>query len=143
MSNDHNNDAGDSLDRFLVYSYTADEAVADGVLIDTEDVAPGMAREAGHPLKVRLSAGLWSIINPEPMPPNQDMKGRLWDTLYMAAHAIRGAARRHDADADGGPIEFTVLYDPTGNGHPKPVKLWACADGTSGPAVHLILPEDW
>lgn len=74
----------------VIYRYTRQQAIADGVLID---VSP-TAREAGFTLPVAMTAAAWADAVAWGEADNerqsyQDQSGRLWDVLFMAAYAIR------------------------------------------------------
>jgi hypothetical protein len=89
MSN-QDNSTGSPFFGEVVYSYSRAQALEDGVLIDVTDTA----REAGFRWPVALSAGAWadcvawSDIDSAKQTP-QDESGRLWDVVFMAAHAVR------------------------------------------------------
>ena len=74
----------------VIYSYSRAQALADGVLIDVSDTA----REAGFRWPVALTAAVWadcvawSEMDSAKQTP-QDESGRLWDVVFMAAHAVR------------------------------------------------------
>jgi len=71
----------------VVFSYSRAQAIADGVLVD----ATKEAQEAGFRFPTAITAALWSDIEAIPASHSyQDIQGRLWDVLYMAA----GNARR-------------------------------------------------
>ena len=77
----------------VVSVYTRAQALADGVLID----AGAMAREAGFRWPVAITAGAWSDCVTwsdvdSQRQTHQDQSGRLWDVLFMAAHAVRTRA---------------------------------------------------
>jgi hypothetical protein len=72
----------------VIFSYTRAQAIEDGRLVDVTQVA----QEAGFRFPTAITAALWADI--ETIPSNhayQDIQGRLWDVLYMAA----GNARRN------------------------------------------------
>lgn len=73
----------------MVYSYTRQQALEDGVLRD----AGTMPQEAGIRCPVALSAAAWAayVTVPEGMEGLQDEKGRLWDILWMFRIATRRA----------------------------------------------------
>ena len=80
----------------VISVYTRAQALADGVLID---VGP-MAREAGFRWPVAMTAAAWQDCvawteSDSDRQTHQDQSGRLWDVLFMAAHAART-----NADAD-------------------------------------------
>ena len=69
------------------------QTLADGVLID----AGAMAREAGFRWPVAITAGTWADCvtwndADSERQTHQDQSGRLWDLLFMAAHAVRNRA---------------------------------------------------
>ena len=71
----------------IIYSYTREQAIEDGVLVDVSK----MATEAGFRVPVALTAAVWTKI--ERIPPAlkgiQDVNGRLWDVLWMGWNAAR------------------------------------------------------
>ena len=77
----------------VISVYTRAQALADGVLID----AGAMAREAGFRWPVAMTAAAWEDCVAWTESDNdrqtyQDQSGRLWDLLFMAAHAARTKA---------------------------------------------------
>ena len=73
-----------------IFTYTRAQALADGVLVD----AGPLAREAGYRWPVALTAAAWADCvawtdadSAAQVP--QDETGRLWDVLFMGAHAVR------------------------------------------------------
>ena len=74
----------------MVYSYTRAEALADGIPIDVSDTA----RETGFRWPVAMTDGAWadcvarSEMDSAKHTP-QDESGRLWEVVFMAAHAVR------------------------------------------------------
>jgi len=86
---------GGPFDGFeVVHSYTREEALADGVLVDVTE----MAREAGvlHPTAVTQKVWEKYVVVPEGVS-CQDEDGRQWDILFMFATAARrhGGAELH------------------------------------------------
>lgn len=78
----------------VIYRYTREQAIADGVLIDVSVTA----REAGFILPVAMTAAAWSDAVAWEDADNerqsyQDESGRLWDVLFMAAWAVRSQQR--------------------------------------------------
>ena len=71
----------------VIYSYTRQQAIEDGVLIDVSE----MAKEAGFKWPVAVTTGVWAAI--QNIPPKlqgiQDTGGRLWDVLYMLKWATK------------------------------------------------------
>ena len=69
----------------VIYTYTRAQALEDGVLIDVSETA----KEAGFLWPVAVTSALWAGIEYIPKNSGQDVKGRLWDVLYMAHIAIK------------------------------------------------------
>lgn len=73
-----------------IHSYSREQAIADGLLVDVTD----MAREAGFRFPVTLTASVWADCVAWGEEDNrrqtyQDEQGRLWDVLWMAFLAAR------------------------------------------------------
>lgn len=116
----------------IVSSYTATQAIEDGLIIPTTDIDPVMAKQAGFKWPVRITNNLYHTIKP-PKGSTQDLKGRLWDVLFLAYIAVK-----RSPDDETGPIEYHVKIGR------KVERLWLCIDGTDGtPAIHIMHPEDY
>ncbi len=113
-----------------IYSYTAEQAVADGVLLEVDR---DLSKEAGYRWPVRITQGVASLVQPteEQERLGQSAEGRLWDMLFMARIAILNADRHEHIS-----LFDVILGEET-------VTLWACLDGTSGPAIHIIKPDEY
>ena len=114
----------------VVHSYSAEQAVSDGVLVEVD---PELYEEAGYRWPVRITQGVASLVSPteEEESRGQSLEGRLWDVLWMARVAIL------NADSDEHIAPFDVMLGG------KTATLWACVDTTSGPAIHIIKPEEY
>jgi hypothetical protein len=75
-----------------IYSYSRAQAIEDGVLVDLNDPSftfrPGLniCAEAGikYPVAMTIAAYSATVSEPgTPLPPGQDISGRLWDVLTM------------------------------------------------------------
>lgn len=75
----------------LVHTYTRDDAIQDGVLVDVSNPA----KQAGFSIPLALTARVYSecVYWPETEAAVQDESGRLWDVLFMAAAAARAVAQ--------------------------------------------------
>ena len=115
----------------VIYSYTAKQAVEDGVLVDVTETA-NQIFQVGCDMswKYRISRSVHNACTP-PKNSTQDYNGRLWDVLNVARNAIRNAEQGSDL------VEFFCKLGR------KKFKLWACLDSTSGPAIHIITPEEY
>jgi hypothetical protein len=81
-----------------IYSYTRAQAIDDGVLVDLSDPSftfrrgLNILKEAGikFPLAMTQTAFARTVQElGEPLPPAQDLSGRLWDVLTMLKFAIK------------------------------------------------------
>ena len=126
----------------IVATYTRAEALSDGVLVDAGE----MAKEAGFRWPVALTVAAWADCvvwhesDNEAQTP-QDEAGRLWDVLFMAAHA----ARRH-VRSDEQQLCFQ-LYRVPRDGHLSEaelvtLKLVIGPGDTGEPVLTLMLPTD-
>lgn len=96
---EHNNQSSKEIEDLFgppIHVYTRAQALADEVLVDVTDTA----REAGFKFPVALTAGVWSDVNdiPESKQDSQDIKGRLWDLLFMAATACKKGQTNQDGE---------------------------------------------
>ena len=73
-----------------ICSYSRKQAIEDGELVDLmqEDLV-GMVREAGFKYPVAMTFAAWSeTAGRKPVPAGNDLKGILWDVLWMLKCAI-------------------------------------------------------
>jgi hypothetical protein len=113
----------------VISSYTAAQAEEDGILVDVSE----MAHEAGFKNIVRITRTVHDLCTPPKSNKIQSYNGRLWDVLYLASMAVRAAARK-------GEESMTTYRVKIGR---KIHELWVCIDTTSGPAIHIMTPEDY
>ena len=113
-----------------IYSYTAKQAVEDGVLVE---INRELSKEAGYRWPVRVTQGVSSLAVPteQEQQQGQSFAGRMWDILWVAHVAIS------NVDAHERIAPFDITFGK------KIVRLWACVDTTSGPAIHIITPEEY
>lgn len=78
----------------IIYSYSRAQAIEDGVLVDVSETA----KEAGTKYPTALTASVWAeyVEVPEELKGHQDLKGRLWDILWMFACAVRSGRIQGD-----------------------------------------------
>jgi len=110
----------------VISSYTAEQAIEDGFLADVSK----LGKEAGFKWPVRISQNVHELCTPPKSNGIESYKGRLWDVLWMAHCAIRKSE-------DDWMTAFNVKIGR------KIYELWACIDGTNGPAIHIITPEEY
>lgn len=117
----------------VFHSYTRQEAIADGVLIDVTTTA----QEAGFRFPVALTAAVWAeyVTVPDGLE-GQDEAGRLWDILWMLRYAIKKSP-------GGSELQFVVLVQNDERA-PQPVKLKSlCGPGDNAePVITVLLPDE-
>lgn len=131
MYSENNND---SEDPDIVYSYTAKQAVEDGIFHEIGKIG----YEAGFKIPVRITSGVLELVTPDQIAQKlgQSYEGRLWDVLFMANMAIQKSKN------DSTLISFEVLFQ-NGDENLNEVKLYAGLDATSGLAIHIMLPSEY
>jgi hypothetical protein len=116
----------DDLFGEVISTYTAEQAVEDGMLADVTM----LAKEVGFKLPVRITSTVSDLCTPPESNKIQSYEGRLWDVLNLAKWAILRAK-------DDNFTKFTVKLGR------KNHELWAMLDFTSGPAIHIMVPSDY
>jgi hypothetical protein len=116
--------------------YTRRQAIEDGVLVDLMQAeTTSLVREAGFRIPVAMTVGAFTAAVAgigETLPAGQDLKGRLWDVLWMLRCAIKA----------GGSTDRVNFRLNVWNGHQyDEVRLWAlCGPGdTAEPVVTIML----
>jgi hypothetical protein len=121
-----------------IHTYTRQQALDDGFLIDVSS----LAREAGISFSVALTQGAWADCvewsgADSKRQTYQDEAGRLWDVLWM----LKLAARR-----GGSEIRFQLYRVPRGGRGVKPrltVLKAICGPGDQGePVITIMLPGE-
>lgn len=81
----------------LIHAYTRAEAIKDGTLVDVSETA----RAAGIRCPLALTRAVWADV--ENVPPSkkgiQDVRGRLWDLVWMARHAAANVTHPEEKDS--------------------------------------------
>ncbi len=79
----------------LIHSYSRADALEDGVIVDLrQDELGTLCDEAGFRIPIACTARVFFeciALTPSAARAHNDMKGRLWDVLWMLKNAIRGA----------------------------------------------------
>lgn len=115
-----------------IYSYTRQDALEDGSLIDVTT----MAKEAGFKFPVAVTSAVWNgYIQPSSEAIGQSINGRLWDTLCMAAQAGK--------KVQGGMMFFSVIF-VLGKDQLKTIKFKSIiGPGDCGePVITIMLPNE-
>lgn len=86
----------------VIYAYTRQQAIEDGELVqlsgdgyEGDDWVPKMVAEAGIVIPLAMTSAAWhEFVTPLPesseqLAPCQDVKGRLWDVLWMTRLACQ------------------------------------------------------
>jgi len=116
-------------DADIVFKYTRQQAIEDGVLVDISE----MAREAGIKFPVAATQGVFAVLS-ETSATGQDFEGRTWDLLMV----FRMQAKASDSDV----IHFAPLFVMESDGKAKPIPMWAkCGPGDHGEGVITIMLE--
>ena len=116
-----------------IFSYTRKQAIEDGVLVDITETA----KQAGIKFPVAVTSTVFfGYVALDPMPPYQDLKGRLWDLVWMCSAAMRRAS--------GSEVHFQVLFVMPESHEPREVTLKAvCGPGDDPvPVLTIMLPEE-
>jgi len=114
--------------REVIPSYTAEEAVEDGVLVN---VPEALAKEAGFEWPVRITTGVHDLCTPPASNKVESYEGRLWDVLFLCFIAIKSHKN------DDGLVTYRVKLGSSVE------TLWAAIDGTAGPAIHIMKPDEY
>lgn len=122
----------------VVFRYTRDDAVQDGVLVDL----PHAAKQAGFTIPLALTAGVFSecVYSPETEPAIQDETGRQWDVLYTAETAARRAA----VLALQGATAFDMVIVPRGGHSLMAIQLvlHVCLGDAGEPVATVMFPDE-
>jgi hypothetical protein len=120
----------------VLYCYSRQSAISDGVLVD----ATALAKEAGFVFPVALTERLYhGYVVPELglVAEGVSISGRLWDLLFVLRFAI---AKARNTDT----ILFKVLFLMSAGANPVPIELKAiCGPGDDGePVLTITLPDE-
>lgn len=132
----------------IIISYTRADAIRDGVLVPTPDLVPDepdFARDAGWAVPVALTTAVANLAIPTQWERDraQDVKGRLWDVLRMAA--TYGA--RRDANEWLFPCIFLLgsaaeRQLPRAGRKTLHLKAVIGPDDDGSPVLTIMLPEE-
>lgn len=117
----------------VIFTYTREQAIEDGVLVDVTE----LAKEAGFRYPTCVTRAVWDrYVEVPDCVSGQDETGRLWDILWMARFGIQ-------KNRSGSEVLFK-LYVANEPGPAKPVTLKAvCGPGDSAePVITITLPEE-
>lgn len=125
-------------DADVISTYSRQQAIEDGVLVDLmQPETADLVREAGfkHPMAMTATAFAETVaLIGRELPPGQDLKGRLWDILWMLRLAIRRQPKPDDR------VHFQVRVR---QGRAlRLIRLWShCGPGDDAEPVLTIMLE--
>jgi hypothetical protein len=117
----------------LIYTYTRQEAIEDGVLVDVSETA----KEAGFKYPVAVTRSIWNeIIEPDAIAQThgEDAPGRLWDVLWMLKCASRNSS--------GDTLIYSLLATKDGRKHIRKLKAVCSPGDMPEPVITIMLPEE-
>jgi len=132
-------------DTNVIYSYTREQAIEDGFLVD---VTP-LARESGFRIPVAITNGVHAKCEPpKGAPMGQSYTGRCHDVLWMASRAYNAKLRRLQASGmsrdemqyEMGLTTFQVLFQETPHRTEKKT-LWLTFNEVEG--FTIMFPEEY
>src|ERR1041385_8151700 len=120
----------------VIYSYTREQAVADGVQVEVTKTA----QEAGIRFPVFLTRTVYdTYVTVPPGVSGQDEAGRLWDIVWMLRFAVG------KAESGRSRLPF-ALYVRNDNTRPRLVKLVATCGpldiADPRPAITVMMPDE-
>ncbi len=119
----------------IISSYTREQAIEDGILVDLTK----WAKETGFVFPVACTAAVWGqyIEPPDNVKSCQDVRGRAHDLLSMFFHAIR----RSGGGADRLDFRVRLLQQP---GRHELVNFKSiCGPGDAGePVITIMMPDE-
>jgi hypothetical protein len=109
----------------LISVYTRDDAIRDGEIVDISE----MARECGFTVPVGVTRAVWAII--EKKPAIQDVKGRIWDLLWILKLRVKNASYNDT-------VYFTVIMQSGRQKRQSFKATIAASDPTGNPAITIM-----
>jgi len=121
----------------VIYSYTREQAIADGVLCDVTE----QAKETGFKYSVVITESIFCDLEPNEYAQNngQSFTGRLHDLLFMCALACRAAK------SDGDILFFEVILRDGEGPSSKWINKYKahCGPGDNAePVVTIMQPHE-
>ena len=103
----------------VISTYTRQQAIEDGILVDCEQAPMGEMRRQllKWPLAMTTTAFhryVWPIDEEANLPPDQSLEGRFWDVLWMFHAAVKGTVPARRIDPCNLLFDFCcIVADPT------------------------------
>jgi hypothetical protein len=98
-----------------IYSYTREQAMRDGVIVDITM----MARRAGFSCPVAVTSSVWGLVVRTPGAKGQSIHCRLWDLLM----ALKATVNYQSTGGDH--IRFSMIFDNRPVEEYRVESLWA------------------
>ena len=141
MSNPSNQPAAEGFFGEVISRYTRAQAIEDGVLVDASE----MGREVGFKFPVAVTSAVWADCiewteEDSAAQVHQDLSGRLYDLLFMAAFSIQTSRRSADR------LLFELYRVPRDGYSTTPVpvtlKLIVGPGDMGEPVLTILLPTE-
>ena len=129
----------------VISSYSRAQAIEDGVLIDVDAIDEDMRREVGMLIPIALTKRVYAEcveVHPRAESEGEDIKGRLWDVLWMLHCRARASRPSGGASVEFG--MFCTLPEGPSDGAAKEITLRAaigCGDDGS-PVITIMWPDE-
>lgn len=110
----------------IIHSYSRQQAIADGVLVDIEKEFSGLSTQAGFKFPIALTARAFSryvALNPNAEKAGEDPKGRLWDVLWMLKVRIK-ILKLSNKKLDIDTVRFSFLCTVPKESDPFGIETW-------------------
>ncbi len=116
-----------------IFTYTREEAINDGVLIDLNKFIP--IKESGYKYPVCCTFAVWAIIDKavENKKYCNDFEGIIWDILSMS---------KHGREISPSTNLFTVFIAGAGNKRNFTFKIICHPGDKSEPVLTILLPDE-
>jgi type I site-specific restriction endonuclease len=117
-----------------IYSYSREQAIADGVLVDVSI----MAREAGITYPTAMTRRVWDeLVVPDEgsRKEGQSEPGRTWDVIWMLRMTIQ-------TGASGSEVRFPIVFVAAGNRRTTVTLKSICGPDDDGSPCITIMFED-
>lgn len=118
-------------DRMAIYSYSRQQAIDDGVLVDITE----MAQEAGFRFPVAVTRTVWDAITPSPTDITQSISGRVWDMLWMLRLAAKGGKGKSE-------ILFSFVVNDDGSERTVELKAICHPGDMMEPVITIMAPYE-
>ena len=118
----------------IISTYTREQAIDDGVLVDVSEVA----REAGIKYPVAVTQAVWSeVVEPDDKAKEhgESIQGRLWDVLWMLLAAIK-------AGMDGDTVRYYLIATKDGKQHKQELRAVCGPGDTMEPVITIMMPDE-